>query len=322
MTTNTVLMLAERGDGEAVYVSDALATRGVRVAWFDTAWFPSQANLSARLEDDGWHGEITTPDGTVRLEDVTAVYYRQSQPFAFPETLSDPERRFATVEARFGFGGLFMSLPARWVSHPARLADAEYRPLQMATAARCGFNLPASLLTNHPDDARDFSRAGAGKGVVYKATMHKLISEADQVKLIYTTPVDPATLDDRIATTLHLFQTNVPKTHDVRVVATGSGHVHAVAIRTDDPVGRQDFRTAYDTLTYESTGVPADVAHSCHAYLKTLGLKLGVFDFSVTGDGAWWFLECGPGSQWAWLEEETGTPIADAIADTLMGVPA
>ncbi|MEV5708290.1 MvdC/MvdD family ATP grasp protein [Actinoallomurus sp. NPDC052274] len=319
MSAETVLMLAERDDREAVYVSDALARRGVGTTWFDTAWFPSQAGVSARLGRDGWYGEITTPEGAVRLETIRAVYYRQSQPFTFPACLSEPERRFATVEARFGFGGMFMSLRARWVSHPARLADAEYRPLQMATAARCGFRTPASLLTNHPGDAREFGRSG--DGAVYKAIMHKLISEDDQVKLIYTTPVDPVTIDDRVATTLHLFQGNVPKTHDVRVVATRYGPVHAVAIHTVDPAARQDFRTGYDTLTYEITRVPADVTASCHAYLKTLGLELGVFDFSVTDDGTWWFLECGPGSQWAWLEAETGAPIADAIADTLIGAP-
>ncbi|XVQ10224.1 MvdC/MvdD family ATP grasp protein [Spirillospora sp. CA-255316] len=318
MDTDVVLMLAGQNDGEAVYVSDALATRNVRVVWFDTAWFPSQASVSAQLSGDGWHGEIVTPDGSLRLDEVTAVYYRQPQPFTFPEGLSGPERRFATVEARFGFGGLFMSLPTRWVSHPARLADAEYRPLQMAVAARCGFTTPASVLTNRADHASEFTRSGGG--AVYKATMHKLISEDDQVKLIYTTPVDPAEIEDRVTTTLHLFQSNISKSHDVRVVATGNGHVHAIAIRTDDPAARQDFRTGYDTLTYEVTGVPADVAHSCRAYLKALGLELGVFDFAVTEDGAWWFLECGPGSQWAWLQEETGAPIADAIADTLTGV--
>ncbi|MFV2172548.1 ATP-grasp ribosomal peptide maturase, partial [Actinomadura sp. LOL_011] len=232
--------------------------------------------------------------------------------------LSEPERRFATVEARFGFGGLFMSLPARWVSHPARLADAEYRPLQMATAARCGFTIPPSVITNRPDDARDFARSSSG--VVYKATMHKLVSEDEQVKLVYTTPVKADAIGDRVAATLHLFQTNVPKSHDVRLVATGSGHVHGVAIRTDDPSGRQDFRVAYDSLTYEVTDVPGDVASACRVYLDALGLELGVFDFAVTADGAWWFLECGPGSQWAWLEDETGAPIAGSVADTLLGV--
>ncbi|WP_433229827.1 MvdC/MvdD family ATP grasp protein [Actinomadura formosensis] len=319
MSEQTVLMLAEKDDAEAVYVSNALDRRGVRGAWFDTASFPRDADASFRVREGGWSGEITTAGGSLRLEDISAVYYRQPQPFTFPDTLSEPERRFATVEARFGFGGVFMSLPVRWVSHPGRLADAEYRPLQMATATRCGFSVPMSLLTNRPDDARDFARAGRA---VYKATMHKLISEDNHVKLIYTTPVAPSAIDERVTTTLHLFQSNIPKVHDVRLIATGGEHMHAVAIHSDTEAGRQDFRAAYDTLTYKNTSVPPDVARACHGYLRALGLGLGVFDFAVTGDGTWWFLECGPGSQWAWLQEETGAPIADAIADTLMGVDA
>lgn len=313
-----VLLLASLDDGEACGVAEALAERGAETAWFDTSWFPSGVALSAQLAGDGWQGQISTPEGTIHLDEITAVYYRQSQPFSFPKHLSQPEQRFASVEARFGFGGLFMSLPVRWVSHPGRLADAEYKPLQLATAARCGLPTPATILTNESKEARDFS---AGRPVAYKTIMHKLISEADQVKLVYTTPVDPVSLDDRISTTVHLFQANIPKTHDVRLVATGQRHVHAVAIHSDDPAAVQDFRTGYDTLTYEATDVPADVEHACHAYLKTLGLELGVFDFSVTADGVWWFLECGPGSQWAWLEQATGVPIADAVAETLMGEP-
>ncbi|MFV2178148.1 MvdC/MvdD family ATP grasp protein, partial [Actinomadura sp. LOL_011] len=88
MSGPVVLMLAEQDDAEAVYVSDALTMRGARVAWFDTAWFPVRADMTVRLEADGWRGEITCPDGTVRLDDVMAVYYRQSQPFTFPDSLS------------------------------------------------------------------------------------------------------------------------------------------------------------------------------------------------------------------------------------------
>ena len=105
-------------------------------------------------------------------------------------------------------------------------------------------------------------------------------------------------------------------------VSRRGGHTHAVAIFTDDPHGRQDFRTAYDALGYAVTAVPSDVADACHSYLLALDLALGVFDFAVTDDGAWWFLECGPGAQWAWLQERTGAPISDAIADTLLGAAA
>jgi hypothetical protein len=319
---DSVLILADHGDDEeARYVADALAKRGARTVWFDTAWFPAQASITAELRSDGWRTQIMTPEGAFGLEDIGAVYYRQSQPFTFAHPMSEPEHRFATIEARFGLGGLLMSTPARWVSHPARLADAEYRPLQMAIAARCGLTMPASIITNDPARARHFGQISRD-GIVYKAIMHKLISEADEVKIIYTTPVAQAALDDRIANTLHLFQANIPKSHDVRLVATGNGHLHAIAIRTDDPQARQDYRTRYDALTYHNVDVPATVAAGCLAYLAALDLGLGVFDFSVTDDNTWWFLECGPGAQWAWLQAETGAPIAESIADALLGEPA
>jgi D-alanine-D-alanine ligase-like ATP-grasp enzyme len=49
------------------------------------------------------------------------------------------------------------------------------------------------------------------------------------------------------------------------------------------------------------------------AYLRAFGLIFGAFDFSVTPDGRWWFLECNPAGQWGWLTEETGLPIADEL---------
>jgi hypothetical protein len=38
----------------------------------------------------------------------------------------------------------------------------------------------------------------------------------------------------------------------------------------------------------------------------------------VTPEGEWVFLEVNPNGQWAWLQDETGLPIASAIADALV----
>jgi hypothetical protein len=53
-------------------------------------------------------------------------------------------------------------------------------------------------------------------------------------------------------------------------------------------------------------------------FMHEFGLSFGAFDFSVDVAGQWWFLECNPAGQWGWLAEETGLPIADAIADELL----
>ena len=58
------------------------------------------------------------------------------------------------------------------------------------------------------------------------------------------------------------------------------------------------------------------------AYLHAFGLTYGAFDFALAPDGRWWFLECNPAGQWAFVDEDTTRAIANALADTLQkGAP-
>jgi glutathione synthase/RimK-type ligase-like ATP-grasp enzyme len=50
--------------------------------------------------------------------------------------------------------------------------------------------------------------------------------------------------------------------------------------------------------------------------MASLGLRFGAFDFLATA-GGWVFLEVNSNGQWAWIEDQTGLPIASAIADAL-----
>ena len=53
-------------------------------------------------------------------------------------------------------------------------------------------------------------------------------------------------------------------------------------------------------------------------YLKRMHLNFGCFDFIVTPDGEYVFLECNPNGQWLWIEEEPGMKISEAIAEALI----
>lgn len=315
------MILASDDDGEAFSVAEELRSRGVTTARLNLADFPGRVRISAQLTEHGWAGWIDAPSGTIDLAAISAIFYRQSQPFTFPSELSASERHFATVEARFGLGGLLASLTATWVpGTPGCVADGEYKIAQVSIAARCGLRVPATALGNCPDDLRDFARAQQ-PGVVYKAIMHKVVADAGQFRFIYTTPIDPVEINGRTAITLQQLQANLArhKLFDVRMAVSRQGQ-HAIAIHSDNPAARQDFRTAYDSLSYELIQAPTDVIAGCRRYLRRMGLRFAVFDFAATPDG-WFFFEAGPGAQWAWLEEATGAPISHLIADTLLGDP-
>ncbi|KWX01719.1 ATP-grasp ribosomal peptide maturase [Carbonactinospora thermoautotrophica] len=63
--------------------------------------------------------------------------------------------------------------------------------------------------------------------------------------------------------------------------------------------------------------MPDRVRDGVRALMRHFGIVFGAFDFVVTPDGEWRFLEVNSNGQWSWIEHETGLPISSAIADLL-----
>ena len=315
---STVLILAAPDDGESWHVTEELRRRGHRPVLFDLSDFPHRASLDARLGPTGWDGRLSTPDTSVELADITAVYHRRCPPFDLPEAMTDDEQRFARVEGRFGLGGVLAGLPAHWVSHPSAVADAEYKPVQYAAAARVGLTLPPTWIGNTPDAARAFLAEQGGSGV-YKPLMHKLVSDQGQARLIYTTPTGESEIDERVSATTHQFQQRISTACDVRALITRT-RCEAVAIKNvDGSPPFVDYRAHYDALAYERTLLEPDTIVRAQRLLTELGLASGVFDFAMTAGGRTIYYEVNPAGQWAWLMEATGAPMTQLICDELTG---
>ncbi len=153
----TVLVLTEECDPTADRVISELHRREVPVFRCDTSWFPDRLHLAAQLDSDGWSGMLRTPHRAVELSDLRAIWYRRPTVFSFPEGMSGPEREHAGWEAKFGLGGVLMSLPILQVNHPSREADACYKPYQLATATRCGLTVPDTVVTKNAEALRRFA---------------------------------------------------------------------------------------------------------------------------------------------------------------------
>ncbi|CRK60673.1 Glutathione synthase/Ribosomal protein S6 modification enzyme (glutaminyl transferase) [Alloactinosynnema sp. L-07] len=314
----TVLVLSSADDPTAGAVVAELSRRSAPVVRMDLGDFPAAMTIRTELDGRCWRGELTGSPRRVDLADVRSIYYRRPTRFAFPDELSDADRVFATEEARLGLGGVLAAMDVLWVNDPIRVASAEYKPLQLAVAARCGLMTPATLITNDHRAVIDFASAQPGP-IVCKALSPIAHSEDGDIRITFTTVIDPLTIDkDAVAVTAHLFQAWVPKDHEVRVTMVG-GTAFAVAIDATSDAARVDWRSDYDALVYTPTKVPEPVLDGISRYLGTLGLSYGAFDFIVKPNGEWVFLECNPAGQWLWLERLTELPIAAAFADVLIG---
>ena len=97
--------------------------------------------------------------------------------------------------------------------------------------------------------------------------------------------------------------TLVYKSLSTGVLTAVGDQFFAVAVHADSPEAESDWRSRYDDLRYEVCETPGEVRRGGQAYLREFSLTFGAFDFSVTPDGRWWFLECNPAGQWGWIAE-------------------
>lgn len=300
----SVLVLTYQFDATADSVVARLNDRGVPVFRCDTAEFPQGLTLSARVDGEG---RSSLDNGLRRLDlaAVGAVYYRRPREFRLPERMSEDERQFAAAQSRAGFLGVVASLPCLWINHPAHEQRANYKPWQLRVAQDLGLNPPRSIITNDPSAARKFA-AEVGAPIITKS----LGSPVD------TVVVDPDEFDDTVRLCAHLFQEWVDKTHDVRLTVVGP-HFFAVEIHAGSDAARVDWRTDYGSLIYRPTVVPEALRRRVKAFMREFQLTFGAFDFAVTPEGTWRFLEVNANGQWHWIEQQTGMPIARSIAGLL-----
>ena len=118
-----------------------------------------------------------------------------------------------------------------------------------------------------------------------------------------------------------IFQEEVPKKLELRVTVVAA-KVFPAAIRSQESrFLRHDWRHYHDfgeSKYYSVHTLPEKIEGLCVRLVETLGLCFGAIDLIVTPANEYVFLEINPNGQWLWIEEFTGLPIGDAVAELLI----
>lgn len=95
--------------------------------------------------------------------------------------------------------------------------------------------------------------------------------------------------------------------------------VTAAAITAGSPAAHVDYRTDYPSLSYELITPPEHVIHGIRLLMGGFGLVYGALDFVITPSGEWVLLEINPTGQYGFIENATGAPLTEQLADLLAG---
>lgn len=252
------------------------------------------------------HTTLYAPGATIDFSEVTAAYTRPYNFMDYPamegKTINDP-----IAIAAMGFESQLMaSLDASnafVVNKSEAAASNNSKPYQLSVIEAAGFNIPITLITNEPDEARDFIRKH--KDCIYKSIsgVRSIVKRIGESHYEY--------LDD-VSWCPTLFQKVVDGTnYRVHVIRD---EVFAVRIESDN----LDYRYGNTRMFPEE--LPVEIAEKCRQLNSLWGLHLSGIDLMRTPDNEWYCFEVNTSPAYSYFEQISGVHISAAIAKVLIEI--
>lgn len=262
------------------------------------------AEYEISITEDGF--SIASSGGKLCAAEVLAIYYRKPKLPAIttytPEYISMIQRDIIAVT-----NGLVDAFSGRVLTKPSLLRRAENKIFQLLLAKNFGLQLPVSCITNDIGTAESFFKK---KSIIKPISIGK-VKLGERYNLHGTNMLKP--FAETIAMTPIYLQEYQEKCYEVRLTVV-DGKFYPVKILAGNKL---DWRMSLVNNIYMETDCPTNVRTACLAILETLGMNFAAFDFIVTDEGDWIFLEFNPNGQWLWLEMELKLDISKQILSYL-----
>jgi glutathione synthase/RimK-type ligase-like ATP-grasp enzyme len=260
-----------------------------------------------------------------RTEDLTTIWWRRPSSHLKRSELDFPSlENLDRVETYWALRWLIEAQPSiRFpFSHPLVIERANNKILQLRIAEEIGFITPQTLFTNDKACLSAFARNA--KEVVLKPLRSSLARNAAEDKTIniIARPISHERLGSAMSqqeSGIAAFcQARVRKRADLRVNVFPSLTIGCEIDTREMPEQEVDWRPQTNDYAHEIVEVPKSIDQLCRNFISELGLNWGIFDFGLTQDDQWVFLECNPNAQWLWIEFKTGVALSEIVAEELL----
>lgn len=310
-----VLILTNSEDATADHLTPSLDRASIPYIRLDTDRMLSNLQFSFQSSEPTLHVQT----GRYTPDDIRAIWYRRPERLRAPHPQNTPEEDYALDEWSEALEGFLAHVPQeRWINHPSANAGASHKVEQLTTAVRLGLRVPATLVTQNPEELRTFFGQHGGKVIAKPLSKGTLEDEStNSVSLIYTSRVvegDLLRLDD-LVTCPTLFQERLDKAFDVRITIVDEA-IHAVKLFATESDGSQRCdirRNNMEDVRYEACILPSAIQQKLLDIVAHYHLRFAAIDMAVTNTGDWIYFEINPNGQWAWLDTCAGLDIADSF---------
>jgi len=246
----------------------------------------------------------------VNLADVAVIWWRRfnADPKLPGIELSQAEFDLVRNDCRAAaLGAMLTCFEGVWINHPLATRNAENKLLQLRAAQLAGFRVPETLVSNCPEEVLEFCRKHQNQVIVKAVRGTKYFS-------IFTRQVTEEHLRDdaSIRVSPAIYQEMIPGERHLRVHCFGS-EAYSVQINSSDLDWREDLEVPFELIE-----TPAPIMQSLSKVLKTLGLRMGIFDLKMTPEGEPVWLEINSQGQFLFSEGLTGFDLMERFIDFVL----
>jgi hypothetical protein len=325
-----ILIVSYPYDIHARAVAYAIRARGHVCEEFYCEDYPSLTTItlraSSRRDGVGQGSVVRHPDGSFEALGGTfdTVWLRRRRAPQLPTSMHPGDRKVAVSQCELCLSDLMAALDGPdvfWVNPVESDCTSDLKLYQLHQAIEAGLTIPETLISNDPDEIREFITRCGGRAI------HKLLQnitwksqDGERFFACCTTPLTCQDLprDAVLRLSPGIFQPLLDKQFEVRVACFGN---HLVALRIDsqsDDRARIDWRMGQWFVEMKPYDLPEEVAQKIRRFLDTTGLAYTALDFIVTPDGEHMFLESNPQGQFLWMEDRAGLPVLDVFSQYLI----
>lgn len=316
---NKILILSEKLDFHGVAVRWGLHQLGENVDCWERNLFPREQTLSFKIcNDSSADLNIDQSESTCRPSSYKTIWNRRGHRANVSDSLNKADKFVAFNEARMTLTGMLEILEAQnsralLVNRGRLVHPANAKSFQLLTAKRTGFKIPNTVISNNPDDVREFYKQHP-QGIIAK--MHFPFSWRDKdakLHALWTTSVneDLLTHDNAISSSPMIYQERLDIEEELRVIVIGQTTIAMSQKRS----GHEDQDLAdsrVETNPAYVFDVPEELSLLCINFTRSMQLTYSALDIAITKNGEYVFLESNESGQFLYLEESVPElPILD-----------
>ena len=261
---------------------------------------------------EGNHSSYITVEGIkIDPSEIDLIWWRRSRSVqCLSHVYPEDQKDVIDSDCRGAFLGAFITeFRGKWISHPWHTERAGNKLFQLIIAEREGFNVPRTLVSQHPDEVRTFCDSNPN------GTIAKTVAGGSKNVLMFTEFVTRDKLvdmDESISVSPTIYQAYVPGNTHIRLNCFGMNS-YAASIETSELDWRPNLN-----VPVRPWRVPVALHIKIRRVLDALGLEMGIVDLKLTPSGKIYWLEVNPQGQFLFLEPLTGESYTRIFAEYLL----